>query len=479
MKTLKQTLAVQIAMLLLAMLVLGTAAVWGPTAVKQNFDVALSGHDALRVLYESGARFEAAKRLDDEDASRAESRRAALALKTFLDHGNLPATDRITIQPFQDLLALARQAGASHTGWERDAILDDALGKVAALSSLIRASILREQQSGERTRRWVLLAGVALCAIALIGSIVVTRFLYRAVTRPLGEISRAAHLLSSGNLQARAQIPRPQEFADLAGDFNRMAGQLQANYADLEERVAVKSRELVRSERLAGVGYLAAGVAHEISNPLGIMSGHAELSLRAVEQGNVDPIELAKSLKIVINESFRCKGIIQQLLSLSRAQATRERVNLADIADEVVDMVSGLSKFERIRLAREGTAGDDLEIFANAGEMKQVILNLVINAMEAVAPADGWVTVNVATERDTVVLTVSDSGRGLSASALSHLFEPFMQADASDGRRGVGLGLSITHSIVLDHGGSIDATSPGLRQGSTFQVGLPRFQEQR
>src|SRR5204863_8459420 len=114
----------------------------------------------------------------------------------------------------------------------------------------------------------------------------------------------------------------PREFSELAGEFNQMASELDGLYRELEAKVAAKSKELVRSERLASVGFLAAGVAHEINNPLSIISGYAELSLkRLLDSDDNDPqsiAEAAQGLRIIRDESFRCKEITGKLLSLAK-----------------------------------------------------------------------------------------------------------------------------------------------------------------
>src|SRR5205807_1065265 len=136
----------------------------------------------------------------------------------------------------------------------------------------------------------------------------------------------------------------PAEFAELAEDFNRMARELEALYRDLEQKVAIKSRELVRSERLASVGYLAAGVAHEINNPLSIITGYGERAIQKLERdANDDGSAVAmKSLRIMCEEAYRCKAITEKLLSLARpGEEARGPVLLGALAGEVVALVQG------------------------------------------------------------------------------------------------------------------------------------------
>jgi two-component system, NtrC family, sensor kinase len=285
-----------------------------------------------------------------------------------------------------------------------------------------------------------------------------------------------------------------------------MAEELDGFYHELERKVAEKGRELVRSERLASVGYLAAGVAHEINNPLGIISGYAEYSLAELERGGngaskhngdssstpglertrEDPgpvvTEVTKSLRIICDEAFRCKTITQKLLSLARGgDEARKPVSLLAVANEVASIVGGLHEHRDKRLIVRASeqpseaAGDGMVVAVEA-EMKQVLLNLTINALEAVDPDRGEVRIELRRSGQQVELSVTDNGRGMTPATLERAFEPFFtekRGVQEDGRRGTGLGLSITHAIVQDHGGTITAHSEGPGRGSRFIVRLP------
>jgi signal transduction histidine kinase len=284
------------------------------------------------------------------------------------------------------------------------------------------------------------------------------------------------HSVARGKFSQRVEVRGNDEIASLAGDFNCMADELDGFYRDLERKVAEKSRDLVRSERLASVGYLAAGVAHEINNPLGIISGYAEYSLEQLKQspgGSAGNGELAKALGVICDEAFRCKEITAKLLSLSRAaDEARTRVNLADIARQVVEMVGGLRDHRERKIDIRGERAD-LMVLANEAEMKQVTLNLLVNALEASPSHGGEVRVELGADENMVRMAVIDNGKGMSAETSQHVFEPFFTEKKGDGRRGIGLGLSITHAIVESHGGRIRAASDGPGKGSRFEVELP------
>jgi two-component system NtrC family sensor kinase len=197
-----------------------------------------------------------------------------------------------------------------------------------------------------------------------------------------------------------------------------------------------------------------------------------------------DPAEVEKTLQIICEEAFRCKEITSKLLSLAKpGDAARKPVNLADVAAGVASMVGGVKPFRDRRLSVRAEADDRSKLVVSAveAEMKQVILNLALNALEAVPRQTGEVRIHVARRGNWVELTVIDNGKGMTPQTLERIFEPFYTdkrgtgtSPADGGRRsGTGLGLSITHAIVESHGGKIAAHSDGPGRGSRFIVRIP------
>jgi signal transduction histidine kinase len=299
---------------------------------------------------------------------------------------------------------------------------------------------------------------------------------YRKIVVPLNRLRQWCRLAASGDFSVPYQPTTDREFQELGRDVNKMADDLNAFYRKLESMVALKSRELVRSERLASVGYLAAGVAHEINSPLNIMSGYAELTLkrlRRLSPDSVDP-ELAKHLAIIHAEAFRCKEITRKLLSLAKGNGdVREIISLSDAVAEVSKLVRGLKTFRDKKLEISIDTGERLYVRANLTEMTQVLLNLIINAIEAVEAETGNVVVEGRRIADWVQVEVSDNGRGMSAETVDRVFEPFFTNKRGAGEPGTGLGLSITHAIITHHGGEILVHSDGPSRGSRFTVRLP------
>jgi signal transduction histidine kinase len=239
--------------------------------------------------------------------------------------------------------------------------------------------------------------------------------------------------------------------------------------------VAAKTRELIQSERLASVGYLAAGVAHEINNPLGIIAAYGERAAQQLSAG-LDESSLPrtqKALAVICEEAFRCKQIIDRLLSLARpGSPIRKVISIATIAQEIISTLSGLGTIGGRCLSLDVDPQTDSSVLADEGEMKQVILNLVINALQAVDPKNGEVRLHISRRGADVQLTVTDNGTGMTSETLDRIFQPFYTEKRGQ-RPGTGLGLSIAHAIVNNQGGRITARSAGPNRGSTFTVELP------
>ncbi|MCG8586480.1 MAG: ATP-binding protein, partial [Pirellulales bacterium] len=252
---------------------------------------------------------------------------------------------------------------------------------------------------------------------------------------------------------------------------------------DLDSQVRERTKQVVRSEQLASVGFLAAGVAHEINNPLASIAMCAE-SLEARmhdtlaaddelpdDQHNEDVAVVRNYLRMIQDEAFRCKQITEKLLDFSRMGDTeRQPVDLRDVATDVIEMVGHLGKYKSRNKTARLLDGEPVIVSACAPEMKQVVLNLVTNGLDSVAEG-GSVEIEVRTLGDDAEIVVTDNGCGMSEETLKHLFEPFF-TNRREGQ-GTGLGLSITYRIVEDHLGHIRAASDGPGQGSQFRVCLP------
>ncbi len=299
------------------------------------------------------------------------------------------------------------------------------------------------------------------------------RFFYRWVFYPIRDLQQGVGRVAQGDFEHRIEVHSGDEMEDLAAAFNDMTGRLREMYRDLAHQVNERSRQLVRSERLASVGFLAAGVAHEINNPLASIAFCSE----ALEGRLADILEKApaesetvtKYLRMIQQEAFRCKAITQRLLEFSRSgERRREPTDLADLIQSVLDVVQHLQTSKGKEIVFEPVSRP--LAWVNAQEIKSVVLNLVVNALDSM-DEDGTLTITLGQRDRMAEIVFADTGCGMSPEILENIFEPFFTRSRTG--KGTGLGLAISHRVITQHGGEIEALSPGLGKGSTFTVRLP------
>jgi signal transduction histidine kinase len=341
-------------------------------------------------------------------------------------------------------------------------------------------------------------------AISVLGILLMTgllRFFYRWTFYPLRDLQAGVGRVAQGDFEHGIEVNSGDEMEELAAAFNDMTRRLRDIYSDLARQVNERSRQLVRSERLAGVGFLAAGVAHEINNPLASIAFCSEalearlqeifdsrLSIADSSQSKIDnqKATIEKYLKMIQEEAFRCKAITQKLLEFSRGgEKRREPTDLVELVQSVLDMVQHLpsSKGKNIEFTGVESAlplwgvagvgvqpGGRLVAWVNAQEIRSVILNLVVNALDSM-DEDGTVTIRLRQRDGMADMVFADNGCGMTPEVLENIFEPFFTRSRTG--KGTGLGLSISHRIINQHGGEIEAASPGSNRGSTFTVRIP------
>lgn len=321
---------------------------------------------------------------------------------------------------------------------------------------------------------------VTLCVLGAASVLLMAYVQYRWVLQPVVTLRDRVRLAVDARRHDTTPVDSTDPVGDLGSGFDGLLAELNTLYGSLESRVNQKSRELVISERLASVGYLAAGVAHEINNPLNTILGYTELTLRdlssCLDRQPSPGIETSiDSLRVVRDETMRCKHIVEKLLSLVRkTDAPREQVCIGQLIRDVVTIVDGLKQFRgraiEIDLPEDSSG---LQVSAREAELKQVLLNLFINAMDAVDENDGRVHIRAGRTDGAVFVEVSDNGHGMDEQTIQRIFEPFFTRKRGSSASGTGLGLSVVHAIVQDHGGEITAVSGGTGLGSTFTLKLP------
>lgn len=297
------------------------------------------------------------------------------------------------------------------------------------------------------------------------------------ISRPLDTLVAGSRRVAAGDFDHRIALDSKDEIGELAVAMNDMTARFQETRDDLDRQVRERTREVVRSEQLASVGFLAAGVAHEINNPLAsiaLCSESLEGRMRGVfaedaKEASPEREVVHSYLEMIQKEAFRCKQITEKLLDFSRmGDSQRHATELRDLVAGVIEMLQHLGKYQdkHVTLA----AGEPVIADVNPQEMKQVVLNLITNGLDSL-DSGGQVEIEIDRKGDDAFIVVRDNGCGMTDEVIQHLFEPFFTRRR--GGQGTGLGLSITHRIVNEHGGTIHANSPGMGQGSKFVVTLP------
>ena len=337
-------------------------------------------------------------------------------------------------------------------------------------------SLQKQRQRSESLLRW-LLSGTA---IVIAVSIAILTGIIQWISMPVRAIARGCTRIADGDTQYRLPLALrwQDEFADLVAGVNCMADRFQQAEEELQYKVRERSEQLIRSQKLANVGFLAAGVAHEINNPLSAISVAAEsLEMRLYELVGMksgDAREVMERIAMIRRESRRCGDITHRLLDFSHGdKAGWVPTDITNLIGEVLKMLQHMGRYADRIVSFECDHSVIAEV--NAAQFKQVILNLVANGLQATA-SGGRVNVRLLEQVDSVVIAIEDDGCGMDEETLQHIFDPFFTT--KEAGQGTGLGLSITHRIIENHAGTITPLSNGPGRGSTFQIRIPKRQLQ-
>lgn len=320
-------------------------------------------------------------------------------------------------------------------------------------------------------------------------SVVFAGLIWWMVHKPVHRLIVGTKRVASGDLDYKIRISSGDEVGKLATSFNRMTGELKRANDEindwtktLEERVAAKTVQLqqahdqvVRVERLASIGKLAAIVAHEINNPLAGILVYAKLLLKRLNReggSKKEDDEGRRFLEIIADESARCGEIVKGLLQFSRQSKTNpEPSDINEIVQESLRLVHHKLELANIRidLLLDESLG---RVVCDAQQIKQALVALLINACEAIHQDDGVITIETRRllVRGLTEIRISDTGIGMDQETRQHIFEPFFTTKEQG--KGVGLGLAVVYGIVTSHAGDIEVKSePG--KGTTFVIKLP------
>ncbi len=307
-----------------------------------------------------------------------------------------------------------------------------------------------ERAEREGRARLVTFALIAIAATSLM----IYWLVGRIVLQPVRTLAAATRKVADGDLSHQVEVGTRDEIGKLGESFNVMM----QNLADAQ-------RQLLQANKLASVGRLAAGVAHEINNPLTGVLTYSSFLLKRAEKDS----EMREDLEVIVRETKRCREIVKGLLDFSRQSVSEKRpTSVNDIVHDACRIVKNPLSMQKAAIVLD--LGENLpQVHADPGRMQQVLVNLLVNAGDAMADAGGTITVTTDAVSDGVRIRVADTGSGIEPADLDKIFEPFF---STKGTRGNGLGLAIVWGIVEEHGGRLTVDSE-VGKGATFMILLP------
>jgi two-component system NtrC family sensor kinase len=347
-----------------------------------------------------------------------------------------------------------------------------------AIVGVLCVGILEEPFLAVRTRMMLTFLVVAGAGVLIV--LLLTYLLTRAMILPLEEMVSATKRIAGGDLDHGVAVHSGGEIGHLAVNFNKMLESLKSMKAEqeqwahtLEKKVEERTAELMamqtqmaQSEKLASMGRLAAGVAHEINNPLGGIMAFSMTALEECEPG--DP--LRESMDTIVKQTLRCREIVKGLLDFSRQSETEvARMEVNPVVENTLALLEKQAIFHNIKIIRR--LDENLPpVFIDPHQMQQVLINILLNAADAMEE-NGRLTVETTTdkEREEVLIRICDTGKGIEEKDLALIFEPFYTTKKVG--EGTGLGLAIAHGVVSRAGGRMEVSS---RPGETvFNIYLP------
>ena len=308
---------------------------------------------------------------------------------------------------------------------------------------------------------------IALLLVLVFG-IVINMNLARSIATPILALEKITKKIAQGDFSEQIEVKGQDELSSLEASFNLMEEKLKNALWSLEhtiEKLREKQAQLVEAEKLASVGMLAAGIAHEINNPLTSVLTFSNLILEQCPKS--DP--RCDKLKIVVRETERARNIVRQLLNFGRETNIRaEKININRPVEEIMDSLVAQEAFKGIELSMQ--LGENLpDVYADPAQIGQVVLNLALNAIHAITPP-GKLEVSTRTGDKFVEIIFKDTGSGIAEEHMGKIFDPFFTTKSET--KGTGLGLAVSYGIIKKHGGDI-AVASILGKGTTFTVKVP------
>jgi len=315
---------------------------------------------------------------------------------------------------------------------------------------------------------------LAVAAGSVLLSILLAAAMSRRLNRPIQQLTAGVRAIGQGDLQTQIRVAGRDEISTLGRAFNEMAENLSQHRRALTEKNLALTRanlelreiqeQLLRSERLAAIGQLAAGVSHEIDNPVGIILGHAELLLEDLPPDD----SRREDVRAIIDECRRCRRITGGLLGLARsAPGEKVLVDLPGLVDSVFASLRPQKLFRGVAL-RLRAEPQLPPVWGDTDHLRQVLVNLLLNGAQAMQ-GEGAVLIRLSVEGEEVVVRVQDTGPGVPEAMREKIFEPFVTTKGRE--EGTGLGLSLCRKLIEDHGGRLELEAS--EKGACFRLLLP------
>ncbi len=339
-------------------------------------------------------------------------------------------------------------------------------------------------------------AAILLTLMVVFSAIIIMTAFVRIITRPIESLVEVTDKISKGDLSKTVEVHWQDEIGLLAESFNRMIASLKKSQEEieeynrtLEEKIIERTTELeeaqaqlIQTEKMAAIGQLAAGVAHELNNPLGGILGYSQFALEKIQTKKLseftpkDQESFSRYLKDIETQSRRCKAIVQNLLKFSRTSQTVEflETDINQVLEETLTFIDHQLMMNQITL-RKYYDRNLPKAQGNPGQLQQVFTNIIINAMHASKPGSEILLSTrflppLGEFSGAVEIAVTDHGHGISEENLKKIFEPFFTTKEIG--KGTGLGLSVSYGIVKEHGGEIKVKSR-VGEGTTFTIIIP------
>jgi len=331
---------------------------------------------------------------------------------------------------------------------------------------ILYVGMLEDKFVDMKNRTLLILLGITLIGVTV--AMVVSYLLATRIVRPIKRLVHASQQLAKGDLTYRVKLKSKDEIGELGETFNYMASSLKERDDQIKQ---FAQREIMKSQRLASLGQLAAGVAHEINNPLGAILIYSNLLLEDIDKKS--PIR--NNLEKIVHETNRCTEIVKGLLQFARKTEPRmEPSNVNELLNDVLSVVEKQALFQNIVISKH-LFPKLPTVMADKGQMRQVFMNIILNAAEALN-GNGEIRVGTRlTSTDHFIeIEFTDNGPGIPPEDLDRVFEPFFSTKDA----GTGLGLSISYGILERHDGNIMVRSE-VGKGTTFVIRLPTKEEER